>query len=375
MNYVVWLIVFFTYYFSSFAQSITVENIEITGNKRTRNYVILREMTFVEGDTLSKTTISEVFKRNQQNIYNLGLFNSVVVTPTWKEDSTSLTLEIQVKERWYIFPAASAVVEERNSRDVLEKLLYQDTRLSVLNRLSVNGSLFWTNITGRNETLWFLAQLGFSKQFYLYYGLPWFIPKQRIDASVGLKYIEQKEMITNTLDGKVRWGRVTTEPLKTTIGGYVNFRKRFDAFQSLSMKLSYSYFRIADSMKYYNPVYIGNNNQIEHYPSLQLEYVNDVRDVKAYPSKGFRFRAMERVYGFLPYSTSNFTKAAVTWAHYIPLSKRWNFAYGSENIWILGRKVPYFEKVFVWLETDDFGDFAPQIRGYQTYSISGSLMT
>ncbi|MFN0200394.1 MAG: hypothetical protein ACKVTZ_02685, partial [Bacteroidia bacterium] len=42
---------------------------------------------------------------------------------------------------------------------------------------------------------------------------------------------------------------------------------------------------------------------------------------------------------------------------------------------ILGRKVPYFEKVFVWLETDDFGDFAPQIRGYQTYSISGSLMT
>lgn len=357
------------------SQSVKIESIKIEGNKHTKNSVILREMTIQAYDTIPKFLVSAVLKRNQQNIYNLGLFNNVTLIPEWQKDSTLMQLVVHVKERWYIFPAGNVVLEERNSRDVLDKLLDKETRLKVLDRLSVSGSLYWQNMTGHNETLWFLAQLGFSKQFYLYYGYPWLFPKQKIDGYAGLKYIEQKELIYGTQNGKVQWGKVHHEPLRTTIGGYFGIRKRFDLFHSVTVRASYSYYRVADSMKYFNPVYSTNVQKIDHYPSLSIEYVHDIRDIKVYPSKGHRFRAMERIYGFFPNSTASFTKVGLTWAHFIPLSKRWNFAYGSENALIVGQRVPFFEKVFIWLDADDFNDFSPQLRGYESYAIGGSFMT
>jgi hypothetical protein len=64
--------------------------------------------------------------------------------------------------------------------------------------------------------------------------------------------------------------------------------------------------------------------------------------------------------------TSFFGKAGVGFSHHIPVSKRWNFAYGHQSFFLLGKKVPYYDKFFI-----GFGSF---LRGFEPYVVDGSYV-
>ena len=89
----------FSFLFSQ--QKVYLQQIDIEGNKRTKASVILREMTIHIGDSLEKDNLSAILLRNQQNIYNLSLFNLVKIDSVLAENR--LSLKILVRERWYIF--------------------------------------------------------------------------------------------------------------------------------------------------------------------------------------------------------------------------------------------------------------------------------
>ena len=78
--------------------AILIQNIHILGNRLTKDYVILREMSMKTGDTLAQDAIN----RDKDNIYNLGLFNKVDIEYYVQKDSASVY--VIVSERWYIIP-------------------------------------------------------------------------------------------------------------------------------------------------------------------------------------------------------------------------------------------------------------------------------
>ena len=82
--------------------AIIIRDIQIRGNKTTKEHVILREMSLKIGDTLSQK--AKDIDRN--NIYNLRLFNKVDVEDSVYQNQA--TLIVTVSERWYFIPVPSS---------------------------------------------------------------------------------------------------------------------------------------------------------------------------------------------------------------------------------------------------------------------------
>ena len=70
-------------------------HIQITGNDRTRDKVIRRELRFDEGDLYNGSKVRRSFER----INNLGYFDNVEIIPNRRVGTNILDMEIRVKER------------------------------------------------------------------------------------------------------------------------------------------------------------------------------------------------------------------------------------------------------------------------------------
>ena len=174
---------------------LVVGPIKIEGNKSTKPYIILRAMNFSEGDTIWQRELETVLKTNQNNIYNTHLFNEVIL-----RDSVSngvIYLNIKVKERWYIFPIPHIGFEERTINE-----WWKDKDLD---RLVLGLNLVWNNVRGRNESLWFSCQTGYSKKLELYYSIPYIIPKKRIGLCTDvLPTMRERDSLHDGLSAKCR---------------------------------------------------------------------------------------------------------------------------------------------------------------------------
>lgn len=73
----------------------TVERVEISGNVRTRDKVVRREIKLAEGDTYN----SKLLRKSRQNINNLGFFDEVKVDTKKGTAPDKLVVDVEVKER------------------------------------------------------------------------------------------------------------------------------------------------------------------------------------------------------------------------------------------------------------------------------------
>ena len=92
---------------------VTIGNIYITGNNRTREEIIRRELDFTEGDIYQKNDLLETITLVKQKLTNTRLFVTVEVIPlTISEDDIDILIRLQ--ERWYIFPVPIFKLADRN---------------------------------------------------------------------------------------------------------------------------------------------------------------------------------------------------------------------------------------------------------------------
>ena len=92
--------------------NLLTDQIVLIGNKITKPRIILRELTFKKGDTITLGEIDQRIKRSEENLQNTSLFHSVKIT--WIQDNDRVNFYIVVTERWYIFPLPIFEVAERN---------------------------------------------------------------------------------------------------------------------------------------------------------------------------------------------------------------------------------------------------------------------
>lgn len=354
-------------------KSVFVKEISIKGNKKTKEWVILRGMTFQVGDSLKMNQLTENINRSQQNIYNSGLFT--VVKLSYTTENNALALLIEVVERWYIYPKGGLALEERNAHDLFVKIMNNKGLRDIFHRSSANAHLSWRNISGNGDALWAGGFYGFTHSFYVGYYRPNIWKKAQIGGEGQLYFSQRNEVIYGSLNGKSEWGKSKGKPLQTSIGGSISLYKRIDNYQGLTARFSYDYYAFADTIGRLNATYTTNHKHKEMYPALVLSYGCDKRDVKAFPLNGFRFRTAFRMVGFAPFSSARFIKMGISWAQYIPLSKRFFLSYQFQNLISVGRKIPYFEKSSLWFNNGGLPDFAPEIRGYEGYIADASFFS
>lgn len=179
---------------SAYAGPFAVHGIVVEGNSTTKERVILRELTLQEGDTVrTNEQLYYLIERSRQNVYNLGLFNSVRIVPLYLS-RTEVFLTVTVSERWFYWPTPIFKYSDPNFNTWW---LTRDFR-----RVYYGAFLYRYNMRGRNETLYAKVQLGYAKEFALRYRFPFIDKKQRWGLAFGGGRTQQDEITIGTVGNK-----------------------------------------------------------------------------------------------------------------------------------------------------------------------------
>jgi outer membrane protein assembly factor BamA len=341
-------------------QPMRVDSIVVTGLKKTKLPVVTRQMVFQVGDTINLAELDKLTETNRSNIYNTSLFTTVTIAN--EIGDSVIEVHIAVQERWYIWPTPYVNLNERT---INEWLADPD-----LERLVYGMGVEWYNLSGWNDKLVVYAQGGYNQALTASYNRPFLFPKAQIDGTLSFTFLNDIQIVHGTDSGYQQLVPeklyVIKDRMRQSYSGQLTFGKRFTARKIFYAFGGYQHFNLHDSVFAHNPEYLPDGLHAIGYPVLGVSYVNDQRDIRSYPLAGYKYGGGLRNFGIPGVSSTHFGKLTLSFSHHIPLSKRWNFAYGSQQFFLLGKTVPYFDKFFI-----GFGSF---LRGYEPYVIDGSVV-
>ncbi len=268
----------------SLNSSVEITAIYLRGFKRTKPYIIQREIPFKKNEHLLISELLAKLNLCKQQLINTSLFVDVDVKP-FKLDSNHIFIDIYVKERWYFFPIPYFNIVTRNFNDWW---VNQNHRLD---RVNYGVKFIQNNFTGRNDNLnlWFIA--GYTQQVSLRYDNPFLDKKLRHGLNIGVGFSRNRE---------INYG------LDTNIQKFLKTEDQF-IFNQSYIDLAYTYrpaiktrhtFRAAyhamsvnDTVLNYNPHYFpGNGTRAKYFDiSYGIQYFNV--DYMAYPLKGLMYEA------------------------------------------------------------------------------------
>lgn len=271
---------------NAFPGPFRVSGILLEGNRITKERVVLRELTFHEGDTLTAGALYQQLGRSRDNLMNLGLFNTVDLLPNYLGPHEVFIL-ITLNERWYWWPQPLVRLADPNFNTWW---LTKDFR-----RINFGMEFFAFNMRGRNETLVAKAQLGYSREFGLTYRVPFVDRRQRWGVQVSGGYGEQDEITIGTDANKRILLKTPTQNIirQWRAGATVTLRRSHYIRHGWSA--GWNDVAVRDTVVLRNPDYLAPFARRAGYLALAYTMVLDRRDSRAFPLEGSYGRlALER---------------------------------------------------------------------------------
>ena len=333
-----------------------VNKIEISGNKLTRNSIILRELLLKEGSVVHQEELDYVVSKAQQRLFNLHLFHTATIKPVFI-DSIAIDLKVEVQERWYTFPVPRFQLSDRNFNE------WWQTYNHDWNRINYGVKLYQYNLWGRNHTLLLKAQFGFTKNFQLLYRIPYINKQQKQGLVFEMDYTTGKSVPDSTINHKFNFVKAR-ETLRTSKGVGITYTYRKNFYFQHRLKYEYRHSFIADTLMRLNENYLGHGLTSQQFDALSYEIEYDHRDVGAYPLKGFQLFAGIQKTGILMRTDIQKTSTYLRYATYKPLGKNWYFSDLAVLVWSGPENLPYFNYTTM-------GYDKMFVRGYEIYVIEG----
>lgn len=313
--------------------SIAIDSIKIVGNETTKDFIILRELNFSTGDTLTP----DIAKYNKERVYSLGIFNVVNVFPETVGSKNYAV--ISVEESWYIYPVPFLEVRENDWR-----------------KLSYGAILVVKNFRGRNQTISLRGALGYNPFLNFMYYDPYLIRDEDIFFGVSLTYgrMANKSNIAASLYGK--------DFDQKFITGAVESGKRFGLYHRLSMSLGYSFVE--------TPFYIkgisASESRIDHVPFISFAYSYDTRDLIQFPRDGLFFGTTAEFKG-LGNDGINYNIFSFDFREYRPLTRDLHAKWRFTTRFTGGKLVPFYDLSFIGYDERIRGHFYEQMEGNNYY--------
>ena len=173
---------------------IKVRQIILSGNKKTKSYILLRELQFKEGDSIPISQIKNQLKLSRQQVYNTTLFTDVSVEPLMISIS-EMNVIITVKERWYLYPLPQFQLADRNFNEWLVK------QHGDLSRVNYGIKFVDHNLTGRRDVLRISVLNGYTKNLSFSYTQPFTNKALTNGFNFGAGYAQSKEIAYSTSSG------------------------------------------------------------------------------------------------------------------------------------------------------------------------------
>jgi len=257
---------------------IKISAIEITGNKKTRAYVILRELPYKVGDSISRDSLVILNTIAQQQLVNTALFLEVKVNES-ELDSTNVTINVQLKERWYFFPLPYFRWVDRNFNQ------WWNEQNRSLDRVNYGINLRQGNVSGNNDKLTVGLISGYTQQSVVKYQIPFIDKKLKFGMGVGWAQFNQKEVNYTTLNNKQVFLR-TEEVIRKGYRANANLTYRPNLYERQALQVGFGNESISDSAFAVAPNFLPNHKKAYSYLDINWSYSKVRFDYNAYPTKG-----------------------------------------------------------------------------------------
>ena len=263
------------------AAKIKVQQIKIIGNKSTKSYILLREIQFKQGDSITFSNLSYQLNLARQQVYNTTLFNEVSIVPEIISPS-EMTILVTVKERWYLYPLPQFQPVDRNLNEWLVK------QHGDLSRVNYGIKFVDYNLTGRRDALRIYLLNGYTKNLSFSYAQPFTNKALTNGFTVGAGYSQSKEIAYKTsINNRLEFLKTNNYIRNTTyISAGYSIRKAIKVRQLFN--ITYTKTSVSDSVvsPLYNPDYFKNSSTLKSFIDVTYTYqFTDVNNV-IYPLKG-----------------------------------------------------------------------------------------
>ena len=309
-------------------KQVFVERIEISGNTKTRDKVIRRDIALIEGDLYN----SRLLARSRQNLNNLGYFEDVKIDTRRGTAEDRVDIEVTVKEK---ATGSFAIGAGFSSID------------GVLGA----GSISQNNFLGLGTRVSFSGQLGSSaNRFVLRYQDPHILDTE---TSLDLSLYNQT-LLFQSLTGFDQDAK----------GGSLTLGRR--VYKELFGSVSYKYekvriFNLAANLVR-NPFIVDGTTTTA---SVGVGFSMDLRDNRRDPTRGFTGTASYQLAASFLGGESEFNRFNLDMGYYFPLL--WKFVgHIRGNLIVVepfgGKDIPTQERIFL--------GGTNTVRGFKTFTLS-----
>lgn len=335
--------------------SLFLEKIEISGNKKTKIRVIEREIPIETGDYFSKTYLEEILVKVNNNLKNTGLFNFVNVHLI--ENGELVILKIDLEERWYFWPYPILEHADRN----VNAWLSDDP----LRKLNYGLSFTQYNFRGRDEILRFKVRLGYKEQFAAEYSSPAFDKNRDFGLNIKAAWFRQHKAPVQTIKNDLLFFEDENNFVKTYSDYEIGLTYRPEIYLKSYLTVGYNTMNVSDELLLQNQNYSFSENTNTDFFKVRYTFIFDKRDYIYFPTNGYSFRISGENKFFPNQLSQKYLFELITDARvFTKISNRVFLANGLVAKKSLNKPQPYFMK-------EGFG-FEYNLRGYEYYVIDGN---
>ncbi len=258
---------------------VLIADITIHGNKRTKPFIIEREIPFKQGDYIRRSDLEKKLTLASQQIKNTALFTDAFVY-IHSILGPLVFINIDVKERWYFFPLPYFKLIDRNFNQ------WWVEQKASLSRVNYGIKFQQGNVSGRNDKLAINLITGYSRQVQLKYEQPYAFNSLKSGYSLAFSYANQRELNYQTDLSKqafYKQDKFVMENLHAELA----YLYRPAIKTNHTFRVGYVRTEVSDTIIKLNPNYYPGGGTKISFPefSYTIQYFNT--DYRAYPSKGF----------------------------------------------------------------------------------------
>lgn len=261
---------------------LTVRDVRISGNKKTKKYIVNREVTLKKGSAYTISDILTNIRTSRQNLMNTSLFVDASVNFTkWQNDS--LDIVVDVKERWYFFPVPYFKPIDRNWNVWINQYKISFDRVNYGIKFQGN------NITGRNDKLNFFLINGYTRQVALNYYNPFVDKSLQHGFGFDISYSQNREINYTTRKNQQAFYKDENKFIREQMYFGLSYSYRKGSIARHYVKLGYQIENIDDTIMQLNPKFFADGRKSMSFPELRYRFQYLNVDYIPYPTKGFTY--------------------------------------------------------------------------------------
>lgn len=347
-----------------------IRHITIKGNRRTKLYIIQREMNFKTGDSIPANTLEKQAEQARRQVYNTTLFDYVKIEAIVL-DNNELDIVLEVKEKWYLYPTPQIQMADRNFNE------WWNTYNRSFDRINYGIKFTQYNLSGRRDVLRVVLINGYSRNISIGYSNPYSNKKLTDGFAIGAGYTQNRETAYRVDSfNKLRFYPTRPAGQKWEPGSFVRnswyisagYSIRRGLFRRHYISASYNFIKVDDSVIIKNPNYFKKNGNSAGLVDIGYAYQYTDLDNVTNPLKGIAgfISIGKRGFGWKGGTNMLTLEAAIN--RYWDLGRGW---YVNSLLW--GRLRLPFDQPYINQRGLGYGE--NYLRGTEYYVIDGVATT